>query len=295
MEYVVYGDVLVAVNFIIDLLILRLCQALTGLRQKGWRRYLAAAAGGLCAMAIFLPAGSFWLDAAVRLGVSLVVVSIAYGRQPLRVFFRVLLVFYAVSFLVAGVVIALWFLNPSGGYAYGNGAVYLNLRPTALLGAAAAAYLFVRAFDRVFRWSRGARDRCRVRAVRDGRMVEFTALADTGNRLTEPFSGRPLVLVSMEKGRMLLTPSESRWLEAGMEGEDPPAGVRVAPYATVNGRGLLAVFRPDRLEIEVDGRWLAADGCLALSPGAGTPRDCDGIFHPGMIQLAAPAGGKGFQ
>ena len=123
----------------------------------------------------------------------------------------------------------------------------------------------------------------------------FTALADTGNRLTEPFSGRPLVLVSMEKGRMLLTPSESRWLEAGMEGEDPPAGVRVAPYATVNGRGLLAVFRPDRLEIEVDGRWLAADGCLALSPGAGTPRDCDGIFHPGMIQLAAPAGGKGFQ
>ena len=26
MEYVIYGDVLVAVNFIIDLLILRLCQ-----------------------------------------------------------------------------------------------------------------------------------------------------------------------------------------------------------------------------------------------------------------------------
>ena len=34
MEYVVYGDVLVAVNFIIDLLILRLCQALTGLRLE---------------------------------------------------------------------------------------------------------------------------------------------------------------------------------------------------------------------------------------------------------------------
>ena len=46
MEYVIYGDVLVAVNFIIDLLIPRLCQPLTGIRQRGLRPYLAAAAGG---------------------------------------------------------------------------------------------------------------------------------------------------------------------------------------------------------------------------------------------------------
>ena len=40
MDYVIYGDVLVAVNFIIDLLILRLCQLLTGIRQRGARPYL---------------------------------------------------------------------------------------------------------------------------------------------------------------------------------------------------------------------------------------------------------------
>ena len=61
-DYVIYGDVLVAVNFIIDLLILRLCQPLTGIRQRGLRPYLAAGAGGLCAMAIFFPAGSVCVD-----------------------------------------------------------------------------------------------------------------------------------------------------------------------------------------------------------------------------------------
>ena len=75
MEYVIYGDVLVAVNFIIDLVILRLCQPLTGIRQKGLRPYLAAAAGGLCSMAIFIPASSLWLDLFIRLGLSFIVVG----------------------------------------------------------------------------------------------------------------------------------------------------------------------------------------------------------------------------
>ena len=91
MDYVIYGDVLVAVNFIIDLLILRLCQLLTGIRQRGARPYLAAAAGGLCSMAIFIPAAaSLWVDLFIRLGFSFIVVSIAYGRQAPRVFLRLL-------------------------------------------------------------------------------------------------------------------------------------------------------------------------------------------------------------
>ena len=124
MDYVIYGDVLVAVNFIIDLLILRLFQLLTGIRQRGARPYLAAAAGGLCSMAIFIPAAaSLWVDLFIRLGFSFIVVSIAYGRQAPRVFLRLLAVFYAVSFLVAGVVVGLWFLFPGGRYASRNGMV----------------------------------------------------------------------------------------------------------------------------------------------------------------------------
>ena len=90
MEYVIYGDVLVAVNFIIDLLILRLCQPLTGIRQRGPRPYLAAAAGGLCSMVIFLPSNSLLLDLFIRLALSFIVVSIAYGRQRPGVFLRLL-------------------------------------------------------------------------------------------------------------------------------------------------------------------------------------------------------------
>ena len=142
MEYVIYGDVLVAVNFIIDLLILRLCQPLTGIRQRGPRPYLAAAAGGLCSMVIFLPSNSLPLDLFIRLALSFIVVSIAYGRQRPGVFLRLLGVFYAVSFLVAGVVVGLGSLprrrglpqrddlpgpGPSGAHRLGGGGLPLCL------------------------------------------------------------------------------------------------------------------------------------------------------------------------
>lgn len=292
MDYVIYGDVLVAVNFVIDLLILRLCQLLTGIRQRGARPYLAAAAGGLCSMAIFIPAGSLWLDLFIRLGFSFIVVSIAYGRQALPVFLRLLGVFYAVSFLVAGVVVGLWFLLPGGRYAYRNGMVYLDLAPTVLIGSVAAAYLFVRVFERILCWGRGMGERYAMTARRGDRYIAFTALADTGNRLTEPFSGLPVVVLEEEKGRRLLTGEERDWLDTGMTAGEPPPGLRLVTYRTISGNGLLAAFRPQALRVRVGERWIEVEGYLALLRGGKGPAGCEGIFHPRMIQLAAGIGEK---
>lgn len=292
MEYVIYGDVLVAVNFIIDLLILRLCQPLTGIRQRGLRPYLAAAAGGLCSMAIFLPTSSLLLDLFIRLGISFIVVSIAYGQQQPVVFLRLLGVFYAVSFLVAGVVVGLGFLFPGGGV-YRNGMIYLDLAPPVLIGSVAAAYLFVCLFERMFRWGRGMGERYPMTAQRGGKRIAFTALADTGNRLAEPFSGTPMVVLTAEKGRELLTDGEELWLQSGMARGEPPPGLRLAPYRTVGGSGMLAAFRPQSLQVQVEGRWLEIEGYLALMPEGQGPRGCDGIFHPRMIQLAAGSREKG--
>ncbi len=292
MEYVIYGDVLVAVNFIIDLVILRLCQPFTGIRQKGLRPYLAAAAGGLCSMAIFIPASSLWLDLLIRLGFSFIVVSIAYGRQKPGVFLRLLGVFYAISFLVAGVVLGLCLLFPRGGYTYRNGMVYLDLDPLLLIGSVAAAYLFVRVFEGLFHWGRGMNQQYLFTARRGERSVAFTALSDTGNQLTEPFSGLPMVVLAQEKGQGLLTGEELRWLESGMTAGEPPPGVRLAPYRTVNGAGLLAAVRPQSLQIRVGDRWVETDAYIAILPGGEGPKGCDGVFHPRMIQLAAERAGE---
>jgi len=188
--------------------------------------------------------------------------------------------------------VGLGFLFPGGGV-YRNGMIYLDLAPPVLIGSVAAAYLFVCLFERMFHWGRGMGERYPMTARRGDRQIAFTALADTGNRLSEPFSGAPMVVLTAEKGRELLTASEDRWLQSGMVQGEPPPGLRVAPYHTIAGAGMLAAFRPQSLRVQVEGRWLEVEGYLALMPEGQGPRGCDGIFHPRMIQMAASAQQKG--
>ena len=62
------------------------------------------------------------------------------------------------------------------------------------------------------------------------RQVRCFALADSGNRLREPFSGAPVIVA-----RRSLFPDT----------ETP----RVIPYQTVGGEGMLTAFRPHRVTV----------------------------------------------
>ena len=77
-----------------------------------------------------------------------------------------------------------------------------------------------------------------------------------------------------------------------MSAGEPPPGLRLAPYRTINGKGLLAALRPQSLRVRVGEQWIETDGYLALLPGEKGPEGCEGVFHPRMIQLAAEGAGK---
>ena len=50
---------------------------------------------------------------------------------------------------------------------------------------------------------------------------------------------------------------------------------------------MLTAFRPQSLQVQVGKRWVEVEGYIALLPGERCPDGCQGIFHPGLIQLAA--------
>lgn len=62
------------------------------------------------------------------------------------------------------------------------------------------------------------------------RQVRCFALADSGNRLREPFSGAPVIVACRSLFPDMETP-------------------RVIPYQTVGGEGMLTAFRPHRVTV----------------------------------------------
>ena len=76
------------------------------------------------------------------------------------------------------------------------------------------------------------------------RTLELLALLDSGNLLTEPLSGLPVVVV---KPGLL------------------PLGGRPVPYRTMDSTGFLYAIRPISLQVDYGG-WLEVDAFLAESP-----------------------------
>ncbi len=92
----------------------------------------------------------------------------------------------------------------------------------------------------------------RLRLCSRGRIVRFPALIDTGNRLREPISGLPVVIVEASLVRSLL----------------PERGYRVLSYGALGGQGRLACFKPECLWIERRGKLRRSpEAWVAVAPG----------------------------
>ena len=85
-----------------------------------------------------------------------------------------------------------------------------------------------------------------------GRRASFSAIIDTGNRLREPLSGQPVLIVEAARLHELL----------------PGRGFRTVRYASVGNSGAMKCFRPDSIYI-VSGKQVrpAPEAWVALYPG----------------------------
>ena len=286
---VIYGDVLAAVNFVVDLLLLRLTRRLTGIPFRGRRQYLGALAGAVCSFTIFYPIRSWLLELLLRWGCACVVILAAYGRLPLKTFVRVVVVFFAVSFLLAGGVMGLWLLFPNDSIAFANGVFYWNVPPVVLAGCIGAAYLFVSLFDRFFGRDVAPGELWQVKVERGEKAVTLTALRDTGCSLREPFSGQPVLVGDWQQLYPLLSAREERAILG--EGEESCPGLRPVFYQYVDGGGMLCAFRPDRLVFARDGRSYPGDGWVAVSLHSMKGSGFQGVFPPEMVRFQGEDGG----
>ncbi len=94
--------------------------------------------------------------------------------------------------------------------------------------------------------------------------TRFRALVDTGNRLREPFSGLPVMIVEEALLRDLL-PADFSAEKAGLE---IPPGFRAVSYGALGGTGRLACFQPQQLFVSFgEGYVRAPDVWIAVYPG----------------------------
>jgi stage II sporulation protein GA (sporulation sigma-E factor processing peptidase) len=257
----VYVDVLLIINFIMNLVLIRLAALFSGRDFIAKRVILAAALGACGALIIFAPYGGFWVSGLYKLSLSACMALAAFPFRGLPAFLRDIFCLFSVSFLFSGIMLAIWLgLEPDRMAVY-NGVVYFDISAAALLGVTVICYPLVTLLSRILHRRAADGQICEVTLCGEGKSKTLKALIDTGNSLTEPFSQRPVDCV--RHGRYPRNPAR------GLMGAYPDPqqarrmGFRIIPYHAVGASGLLPAFSPREIRIRTDtGTVMAQGGCF---------------------------------
>ena len=246
---VIYIDSLFFMNLVTDYLLVLAAARISGLALKRIRYALAALFGAAYSVAVFLPGLNFLSGAVWKLVFGLAVGLIAFApeRRPLRC----VAVFMAVSAAFGG---ALWALSMAGG-GLGDGRTQMSMKP--LLASFTLCYA---AGNLIFRCRGLLMDKRRVsvRLSFLGREAVFIALADTGNVLSDPISGAPVMVVCPHALRpvfrdyiCLFSELEAvETVECAQQIPELRGRLRLIPYSAVGSAGLLPVFRADKISLD---------------------------------------------
>ncbi len=259
METVLYADVLFLVNFAMDFISLSAAATLASVSKKPLRLCIASALGAVYGVAATASGMEGALQYILASAVGASMCLIGYGLCPIITFLRRYLIFWGCGALLGGIMTAVL----SMGSIPFRRSYLLSLIP----GACTVLFFTVRAIR-----ARSSCESVKITVTCRGRTLSLDALCDSGNFLCDPFSGRPVVIVS---GRLLAGILTARELEAFLtcdaeylskKGMMP----RLIPRKSEDGSRILCAFSPEKATVSAKGRSINRDILIAPSPHAVT-------------------------
>ena len=274
---VLYADMLVATNALTDYFLLRLCAAVCRQPIRRVRMVLAALLGGAAALLILVPAP--WVSAAGAAIAGAAMCAVAFGiRQP-RALLAQIACLYGAGAAWSGIWYAVWALVRPGGLYWRGGMVYFAVSPPVFVAVTVGIYGALTLVRRLLRTRRRPRV-VRFRLTGNGRSVCGVGLVDSGNLLTEPISGLPVIVADRALTAPVFVP-----LHGITDDAFPPETDRLARqhfrfirFDTLRGGGLLPACRPEGIASDDEPLRPAAELYVASCAGLCDATGYDAIF-----------------
>lgn len=294
MRYV-YGDVLFAINIVLDFALLWFIRRYGGLHGKTWRLWLAAACGAGYALAAVYP--GWWGSAPVRLLVPLPMVLTAFAPLSPPKVVRAVALMYAGAFLYGGAALAIAYCRQL--LAAGPGLATPVAWWVPVSGVIAGGALFWYFWQR--RQGSVNGPLCAVEITFGGASVALTGLVDTGNQLRDPLGDLPVVIAECGALAALLPGELVAAFAAGLDEDFGRVGeclsgtalaprARLVPFTSIGRQsGMLLGFRPDSVNVTVQGTMLAHTAAVVCLYRGTLSHDhaYRALLHPDLAQPSA--------
>ena len=296
MGEIVYVDLLFLINFSMDFLCFYITARLLN-RHFGLIRCVAGAAlGGAYSVIMIFFTMNVWLGLLSDLGVCALMCLVAFGCKD-KSFYEFCLCtssYFGVSACLGGFMTAIYsILNklniPFDQIGASDGISVWLFGLLAILSGLAAMMS-----GRFFKGATSS-ETVEVEIIYGGRRLSVRAFVDTGNMLTDPLSGRRVVIIDKSVARRILPEENIDIAVKGMVGmmkAEDMGKIRLIPMATAGGSAMLCAFDPEKIAIRVTGKkgkvreietnalFAPADMALTMENKA---KGCRGLVSPDLL------------
>ncbi len=276
---VVYADILLTVNLIVDFILLKITLKILNLIPKTVRLVLASLVGSLFSLYIFLPKSPVLVELSAQFLMSAVLMFVCIGFGSLKRFLRAVLTLFTVTLVYGGAMIALWQIFKPRGMVINNSVVYFNISPIILILTTVAGYFMYIGFSKIFAITSKTAKRCSITLYALGKSVGVTAIIDTGNSLTDILSNSEIIIVDTAVAKALFGTVDIY--------TDPLLATRfrTIPCATVSGSSIMEGFRCDMGEIYLKDKTVHLNNPIIALSKTPIKEDYSAILNPKILKL----------
>ena len=253
---ILYADILFIIDLSMDVLALWVAEHLTQSRMRATRVIAAGCVSSALSVAATAMGAGRALSVALTITLPLIMCVIAFGKASPHLFFRRYVFTWLGGLLLGGALTAL--LRHGAARAYSDALDFRSSVSAAIPVGALSVILFIKTLSR----SPPTRH-TDVTLTLHRRTVVLRALCDSGNLVTDPFTGECVIVADAEAVRDLFTEDEfhaltshEKYVPSSLEGR-----FRVIPACGVSGDTLLRAVRID--EVKVGGK--SSRALVALS------------------------------
>ena len=246
----VYVDVLIFLNMFEDFLLLLSVKYILRLKVSRIRLIIGSAAGGLMSLSALLPQDNFALNLAAKITLCGLLSLITFGYPGKKLYIKAASTLVIITFLFNGALICFYLAFRPSGMEIINDTVYFDISPVLLIILTLIIYFILFLYRKLFKNHSGSSLVHDINILYKNNKYNCLCKTDSGCNLKEPFSGSSVIII-----------------EKDVLKNSNPEPLRIIPYNSLGGNGIIYGFKPDG--VEIDGKTIKEEIYVGF---------CEGLF-----------------
>lgn len=273
----IYLDILVITNAVITMIYIKCISKITHTYVKNLRLFLGSSLGGIASIIVVMNNSGFLRSALIttaKLAIAGTIVLISFKCRSLKNAIKYMFMYFLMDIIFSGICLIIWETTESSIIFVKNYTVYFNISLLHMIAAVILIYAFISVYEWILRCKMNAAESYKAVYTIGDYEVEIPAIADSGNKLCDTFTGTPVVIFCCsELYEHFNLDNEKLYLQSGF---------RLTPYTTIKEKSVIPITSKGNVKI-IDSRNNIKSIKCCVGITRSDDRKAQAIFNPYIL------------